>query len=149
MLPGIWVSGEVPRETTFEQTDNRLYCLENGKKISPDPLADDLSLYCVIPEGLVIILGCAHAGLVNIIQHARKITGVSRIYGIIGGTHLGPAPVAQLEATIAYLQDLDLQLLSANHCTGLPVISRLASLFGPRFRFGPAGSVFTLPLQEE
>ncbi len=149
VLPGIWVSGEVPRETTFEQTDNRLYCLENGKKISPDPLADDLSLYCVIPEGLVIILGCAHAGLVNIIQHARKITGVSRIYGIIGGTHLGPAPVAQLEATIAYLQDLDLQLLSANHCTGLPVISRLASLFGPRFRFGPAGSVFTLPLQEE
>lgn len=149
ILPGIWVSGEVPRETSFEKTDNRLYCLENGKKISPDPLPDDLSLYCVIPEGLVIILGCAHAGLVNIIKHSRKITGVSRIYGIIGGTHLGPAPSSQQEATFAFLQDLDLRLLAANHCTGLSVIARLASLFGSRFHFAPAGSAFTLPLQEE
>ena len=49
IMPGIWVSGEIPRETSFEKTDNKLYCLENGKKISPDPLLDDLSLYCVIP----------------------------------------------------------------------------------------------------
>ncbi|HPZ42569.1 MAG TPA: MBL fold metallo-hydrolase [Bacillota bacterium] len=149
ILPGLWVSGEIPRETPFEKPDNKLYCQENGKKISPDPLLDDLSLYCVIPEGLVILLGCAHAGLVNIIKHARKVTGVSQVYAIIGGTHLGPAPASQQEAALTFLQGLDLCLLAANHCTGLPVIARLASLFGSRFRFAPAGSTFTLPLQED
>ncbi|MBO8129777.1 MAG: MBL fold metallo-hydrolase [Peptococcaceae bacterium] len=145
IAPGIWVSGEVPRKTGFEKGDNRLFCLENGHKKVPDPLRDDMSIYCVTPQGLVIILGCAHAGLVNIIEHARQVTGVNRVYGIIGGTHLGPAPVAQLEATIVFLQGLDLQFLAPNHCTGLPVMARLAGIFGPRFHFAPAGVSFTLP----
>jgi len=143
--PGVFVSGEVPRKTVFEKADETLFCLENGRNIMPDPFHDDMSLYCVTPEGLIIVLGCAHAGLVNIVEHAREVTGVSRVYGIIGGTHLGPAPVEQQEATINYLKELDLQFLGANHCTGLAVISRLANIFGPRFRFCPAGSSFSLP----
>jgi 7,8-dihydropterin-6-yl-methyl-4-(beta-D-ribofuranosyl)aminobenzene 5'-phosphate synthase len=142
--PGIWISGEVPRKTHFERENDRLLCSKNGI-CAPDPFYDDLSLYCVTPEGLVIILGCAHAGLVNIIKHARQVTGINRIYGITGGTHLGPAPPAQQKATIEFLTGLDLQFLAPNHCTGLPMMSRLAGLFGSRFRFAPAGTRFTLP----
>lgn len=148
VTPGVFISGEVPRKTIFEKADETLFCLENGGKISPDPFHDDMSLYCVTPEGILIVLGCAHAGLVNIVEHAREVTGESRIYGIIGGTHLGPAPAEQQEATIVYLKELDLQFLAANHCTGLPVISRLAGIFGPCFRFCPAGSSFTIPVEE-
>jgi 7,8-dihydropterin-6-yl-methyl-4-(beta-D-ribofuranosyl)aminobenzene 5'-phosphate synthase len=83
--------------------------------------------------------------LVNIVEHGRTVTGVEKVYGIIGGTHLGPAPVEQQEATIAFLRGLDLQFLSANHCTGLPLIARLADVFDPHFFFGPAGTTFTLP----
>jgi 7,8-dihydropterin-6-yl-methyl-4-(beta-D-ribofuranosyl)aminobenzene 5'-phosphate synthase len=142
---GVFISGEAPRKTVFEKVDETLFCLENGRKVSPDPFHDDMSLYCVTPEGIFIVLGCAHAGLVNIVEHAREVTGESRVFGIIGGTHLGPAPAEQQEATINYLKELDLQFLGANHCTGLAVISRLAGIFGPRFRFCPAGSSFTLP----
>ncbi|MCL6448996.1 MAG: MBL fold metallo-hydrolase [Armatimonadetes bacterium] len=148
IIPGLWISGEVPRKTAFEEGDSRLFCLADGKK-TPDPLADDLSLYCATPEGLVVILGCAHAGLVNICEHAREVTGKNRIYGIIGGTHLGPVTDTQRDATVAYLQQLDLAFLAANHCTGLPVMARLAALFGPRFHFAPAGASFTLPLKNE
>ncbi|MDD4335587.1 MAG: MBL fold metallo-hydrolase [Desulfotomaculaceae bacterium] len=145
ITPGVFVSGEVPRKRVFENAKETLFCLENDRTIMPDPFHDDMSLYCVTPAGLFIVLGCAHAGLINIVEHAREVTGESRVYGIIGGTHLGPAPVEQQKATINYLKELDLQLLGANHCTGPAVIARLANVFGPRFRFCPAGSIYTLP----
>lgn len=147
ITPGVYISGEVPRKTVFVNTEETLFALENGRTIMPDPFHDDMSLYCVTPAGLFIVLGCAHAGLINIVEHAREVTGESRVYGIIGGTHLGPAPVEQQEATINYLKELDLQFLGANHCTGLAVISRLANIFGPRFKFSPAGSIFTIPVE--
>jgi 7,8-dihydropterin-6-yl-methyl-4-(beta-D-ribofuranosyl)aminobenzene 5'-phosphate synthase len=147
IIPGLFFSGEISRKTTFEITPGSLFCLEKDKKIIPDPFYDDISLYFVTPAGLFIILGCAHAGLVNIVEQARKVTGVNRIYGIIGGTHLGPAPAHQQEAAIDYLRGLDLQFLAPNHCTGLPLISRLAGIFGQRFHFCPCGAVFTLPVK--
>ncbi len=142
---GVLISGEVPRKRVFKNEKESLFSMENGKRVIPDPFHDDMSLYCVTPEGLFIVLGCAHAGLINIVEHARQVTGESRVYGIIGGAHLGPAPVEQQEATISYLRELDLQFLGANHCTGQAVIARLANIFGPRFKFCPAGSIFTIP----
>lgn len=144
IVPGVWISGEIPRRTDFEEVDSKLFCLEDGNRV-PDALHDDMSLYCAMPEGLVIILGCAHAGLVNIIKHAQEVTGMDKVYGIIGGTHLGPAPVEQQEATINFLNSLNLQFLAPNHCTGQPLMARLAGIFGERFNFAPTGSSFTLP----
>jgi len=144
--PQLWVSSEVPRRTSFEVGDTRLVRKGEGG-IEEDPLLDDMSLYALTSQGLVIILGCAHAGLVNIIEHAREVTGERRIYGIIGGTHLGPVAEPQLQATIEYLQGLDLKFLAVNHCTGLPVIARLAGIFGEIYHFAPAGAKFRLPLE--
>lgn len=149
LTPGVWISGEIPRKTDFEKGDSSLICLDNTGNQVPDALYDDMSLYCVVPGGLVIILGCAHAGLVNIIEHAREVTGVSKVYGIIGGTHLGPAPVSQQEATINYLQSLELQFIAPNHCTGQPVMARLAGIFGSRFHFAPAGAKFTFSTNDQ
>jgi len=147
ILPGVWISGEVPRKSAFEKGNKGLFCLENGIQ-KTDMFHDDMSLYCVIPEGLVIILGCAHAGLVNIIEHAREVTGIREIYGIIGGTHLGPTEQAQQKATIAFLQSLKLKFLAPNHCTGQPMMALLAVIFGECFHFAPAGSSFTLPIND-
>lgn len=141
LFPGFWLSGEVPRRTTFEKGDSRMYLVRDGERV-PDTVADDLSIFAQTPRGLVVLLGCAHAGVVNIIEHARQVTGVEKVAAILGGTHLGPADPAQLEATIAYLKSLNLGLLAANHCTGLPVSARLSQAFGDCFRFAPAGEVF-------
>ncbi|HIE11838.1 MAG TPA: MBL fold metallo-hydrolase [Desulfotomaculum sp.] len=145
IAPGLWVSGQVPRRTGFEKGDARLFCLKDGAR-KPDPFNDDMSLYAVTSKGIMVILGCAHAGVVNIVEHAREVTGVEKIYGILGGTHLGPVAEEQRRATIDYLQRLGLEFLAANHCTGLPVSAALAHRFGDRFRHAPVGSVFELPL---
>lgn len=142
IFPGVWAGGEVPRTSDFERGDPRLYVMRDGMPV-PDPLRDDLSLYLETPDGLVIITGCAHAGVVNIIEHARKVTGCARVRALIGGTHLGPVGEEQLEKTISYLEGLDLELLAAMHCTGQAVAARLAGLFGSRFSFGGTGSVFS------
>ncbi|MDA8335397.1 MAG: MBL fold metallo-hydrolase [Peptococcaceae bacterium] len=144
--PGVWVSGEVPRKTDFEPGDSRLYTLRGEERMA-DPFRDDMSIYCVTPLGLLVVVGCAHAGLVNIIEHGREVTGLAKVYGVLGGTHLGMVPPAQQENTIAYLRNLSPQFIAANHCTGLAMIVRLASLFGPVFRFAPAGAGFTLPAE--
>ena len=146
IAPNIWISGEIPRNTEFERVDNHLICLKDNAEFVPDPLYDDMSLYLSTPEGLVIISGCAHAGLVNTIKHAQKITGIKDIYGIIGGTHLGPASAFQLEATIDFFKSLNLKLLAANHCAGFEVMSKLYNVFSSKFHFAPAATTFSLPL---
>ncbi|ACX52881.1 beta-lactamase domain protein [Ammonifex degensii KC4] len=143
LFPGLWLSGEVPRRTEFEQGDERMYVLVEGKKV-PDPLADDLSLYLKTSSGLAILLGCAHAGVINIVQHAQEVTGEKRVAAIIGGTHLGPVSEEQLEETIVRLTRMDLDLLAANHCTGLAVAARLRGIFGARFSFAATGEVLEL-----
>jgi 7,8-dihydropterin-6-yl-methyl-4-(beta-D-ribofuranosyl)aminobenzene 5'-phosphate synthase len=144
IYPGIWISGEIPRVTDYEKVESRLFSVDvdGNKKIIPDPFYDDMSLFCVIHDSLIIVLGCAHAGLVNIVEYARNVTGINKVYGIIGGTHLGPASEQQQEAAIAFLQSLDLQFLAANHCTGLPMITRLAGIFSNCFYFAPTGASF-------
>lgn len=141
LFPGFWLSGEVPRQTPSEKGDPRMYVYKGTEPV-PDPLADDLSLYVKTPAGLVVLVGCAHAGVINIIEHARAVTGVDKVAAVLGGTHLGPAATEQLAATAAYLKELALELLAANHCTGLPRAAYLAGIFGERFRFASAGEVF-------
>lgn len=146
IAPNMWISGEIPRKTDFEQIDKHLICLKDNGKFTPDPMLDDMSLYIATSEGLVIISGCAHSGLVNTIKHAQKVTGIDNIYGIIGGTHLGPASELQLKATIGFLKSLNLKFLAVNHCTGFEVMSKLYNTFCSKFHFAPAGTVFSLPL---
>lgn len=141
IFPGLWLSGEVLRESCVEAGDARMYVYRGEERV-PDPLADDLSIYAVTPAGLVILLGCAHAGVMNITEHARAVTGVEKVAAVLGGTHLGPADAVQIEATVSYLKALDLRVLAANHCTGLPVAARLAGIFGDRFAFAAAGETF-------
>lgn len=139
LRPGLWLSGEVPRQTSFEKVDERMVLIQNGQ-IVQDSIPDDYSLFYLTEQGLVILLGCAHSGLVNIVEHAKQVTGEERIRAIIGGTHLGPADPNQQEATVAYLKTLNLSCLAPNHCTGLPMLSKLAGEFPGIFAWATAGS---------
>jgi 7,8-dihydropterin-6-yl-methyl-4-(beta-D-ribofuranosyl)aminobenzene 5'-phosphate synthase len=95
------------------------------------------------PDGLVILLGCAHAGLANILDHIIGRTGENRIHALIGGTHLGFFSDERLERTIDALRNYDIHMLAVSHCTGQRPAARLAAEFGERFAFAHVG--FTLP----
>ncbi len=136
----ILTTGEIPMVTDFERVDEILYVERDGE-LKPDGLADDQALVIKTGQGLVVVLGCAHRGMINTLYHARQLTGVSRIHTVIGGSHLIGASEEQLRKTIAVLKELDVQRLSLCHCTGLQAISVLAREFEGRFAFNTVGSV--------
>jgi 7,8-dihydropterin-6-yl-methyl-4-(beta-D-ribofuranosyl)aminobenzene 5'-phosphate synthase len=136
-------SGEIPMITDFETIDAGLCVREDGAMI-PDPLRDDQALFIKTGPGLLVVLGCAHRGIINTLHHARNVTGVETIYCVIGGTHLIRASELQMEMTIATLRELGVQRLGVSHCTGMPAAIRLAQEFGPGFFFNNCGSVVTV-----
>jgi len=139
-------SGEEPFTTDFEPLAPGFF-VKRDERFQPDTMADDQSLYIRTDLGLVIVLGCAHRGTINIIRHARKLMGTSEVDLVLGGTHLGPAPAGQLARTMAELKEMDVKWLGLSHCTGLPAAARLSADFGKRFFFNNAGTVVTLPLR--
>ncbi|BCR04151.1 MBL fold metallo-hydrolase [Desulfuromonas versatilis] len=140
--PGVYLTGEIPRRTPFEKGDPHMHLADQeGSARQPDPLEDDLSLVVESDKGLILVLGCAHAGLVNILRHVQEQTGRQEIYAIIGGTHLGFADDAQFAQTLAALEDFRVKKLGVSHCTGLPRAAALAARLGERFFFGSAGAV--------
>lgn len=144
IAPDVYVSGEVPRKTAFETGDPKFVVRQDGNWVS-DPFLDDYSLVLKTSRGLVVLLGCAHAGLINIIEHAITQTGEERIHAILGGTHLGFSPEPQLEQTIPVLKKYRVELLATSHCTGQRPIARLASEFGKAFAFGHVGFILSMP----
>jgi len=133
VTPDLLLSGEIPRLSKVETGDPNLLSLsESGEQIT-DLLRDDLSLFINTEKGLVILLGCAHAGLLNIIDHAIKVTGQKKIHMILGGTHLKFCSEEQMTATLNRLEELDVDLIGTSHCTGLRGARMLAERFGKHF----------------
>ena len=128
LRPGVGITGPVPRQTAFEDTGGPFYLDEN--KTQPDLLEDDLSLWFETTDGLVIVTGCCHSGLVNTVRHVQRISGISRIHGIIGGLHLLNAGTERLDATLDFLRDCAPDFLLPCHCTGASVVERLRTEFG-------------------
>ena len=140
---GIYLTGEVPRQTGFEKSDPRLVIEVDGKRIQ-DTFPDDQSLVLDSEKGLVLILGCAHAGMINIIHHVTEKTGKNRFHAILGGTHLDFLNPQQLEDSIRSLKEIRVEKIGVSHCTGMRGASRLEQEFKDRFFYGCVGSVLEI-----
>ena len=134
----MFLTGEVPRMTSFEKGDAKLFA-ESGGNLIPDPFLDDQSLVIESPKGLVLLLGCAHSGMINILEYIFEKTGRDQVYAILGGTHLDFASPLQVEETIAALKKYKVEHIGVSHCTGLKAASRLSTEFRESFFFGQVG----------
>jgi 7,8-dihydropterin-6-yl-methyl-4-(beta-D-ribofuranosyl)aminobenzene 5'-phosphate synthase len=140
VAPGITTTGVVPRTIPFEERDKDLLVkTDNGFK--EDELLDDLSVIIDTPKGTVVLLGCAHAGLINILSHVRARMGNSSFSWIIGGTHLGFYGPERLEEVIGELRSFPIDNIGVSHCTGLYAGARLAQEMGGRLHFCNVGAV--------
>ncbi len=127
VIPGVFTTGEVPRMEPLEAAgDARLMIGEKGE-MAKDPLLDDMSLVVDTPAGLVLLLGCCHAGLMNTIRHVRHTFPGKRVLAVMGGTHLASASEARLAATEEMLRDIP--HIGLSHCTGIPVAARFMAKF--------------------
>jgi 7,8-dihydropterin-6-yl-methyl-4-(beta-D-ribofuranosyl)aminobenzene 5'-phosphate synthase len=137
---GLFLTGEVPRQTNFEKADPRLFSETDGA-MTNDLFLDDQSLILDTDKGVVLILGCAHAGMINIINHVINKTGKQTFYAIVGGTHLDFLTPEQLEESIKSLKRMEIGKIGVSHCTGMRAAFRLHQEFGDRFFHGCVGSV--------
>ena len=146
----VWISdriattGEIPMLTDYEKIDANLHVKKEGE-FHPDPLRDDLALAIKTEQGLVVVAGCAHRGIVNTVRHAQKLTGVEAVDTVVGGTHLIRATEERILLTIAELKGFGIQRLGACHCTGFHATIRLAEEFGDIFFPNNAGTRLQLP----
>jgi 7,8-dihydropterin-6-yl-methyl-4-(beta-D-ribofuranosyl)aminobenzene 5'-phosphate synthase len=135
--PGIYLTGEVPRVTDFEAGDQGLYCDCTGQELDTTP--DDQSLVLETEKGLVLVLGCCHAGLINTVEHVAYMTGRRDIFAVIGGTHLGFCGQEQIVRTVDLLRKSGIRKLAASHCTGFAASARLARELPKEFQVAMVG----------
>jgi 7,8-dihydropterin-6-yl-methyl-4-(beta-D-ribofuranosyl)aminobenzene 5'-phosphate synthase len=137
---GLFLTGEVPRQTNFEKPDPRLFSEMDGA-MTNDLFLDDQSLILDMDKGIVLILGCAHSGMINIINHVINKMGKQKFHSILGGTHLDFLTPEQLEESIKSLKRMEIGKIGVSHCTGMRAAFRLQQEFGDRFFYGCVGSV--------
>jgi 7,8-dihydropterin-6-yl-methyl-4-(beta-D-ribofuranosyl)aminobenzene 5'-phosphate synthase len=140
----IMTTGEVPMVTDFEEIDPNLFVKEDAN-FKPDKLLDDMALIINTEPGLIVILGCAHRGIINTLYHAQQLTGVKQINMVLGGCHLIDANDERIRLTIATLRELGVQRIGVSHCTGLLAASLIAQEFGDKFFFNNVGTRINLP----
>ena len=114
--------------------------VQPSDRISIDPLLDDQALAIETRMGLIVILGCSHSGLINTLEHVKKMSGIDEIFGVIGGTHLISSSKHSLHDTIKAIKYLDIKLLSPCHCTGSSGIGALFCEFGDHLVFNGSGT---------
>lgn len=110
--------GEIERSNDFEAQKPIGRILEDGIE-KDDFVLDDSALAYKSPDGLVIVTGCSHAGICNIVEQARKVCGERRVVDIIGGLHLVGTAVEQVQGTVQYMESLRPGVVHACHCTDL------------------------------
>ncbi len=128
VCPGMTVFQGFERRHSGEQIPER-FVREDGSIFIPDDFSDEILLAADTDEGLVLIVGCSHPGIMNMVDSVASRTG-KRISAIIGGTHLGEADEARLDETLSYLHSSGISILGLCHCSGKRAEERASALFG-------------------
>lgn len=136
----IGVTGPIPRETSFENTGGPFYLDPEGRRA--DPIEDDLALWVQTDDGLIVCVGCSHAGLVNTLNHVQRLSNGQRIRAVIGGFHLLNASRERLEQTVAALRLFEPDIVVPCHCTGELATDMLRNVLGERVLPGAAGMIY-------
>ncbi|VBB07720.1 metallo-beta-lactamase [Lucifera butyrica] len=133
IAPQLIFSGEIPHVTAYETGDDKLVVSNECQCDCQDEIKDDISLYYSCPDGLVVIGGCTHSGLVNTVENGFQLAGQTQLKGWIGGTHLGPVSKDQQDKTLSKIEEYAPEFLAAGHCTGLGMMAELQRCLQERF----------------
>lgn len=139
--PGLWFVTGINTDPEKIPNDARLI-LPQGEQFVRDPLRDDASLLLKTDGPPILILGCAHAGVLNILDHVKKNMGISRLRAVLGGTHLMFYRPKDIRLVIDKFEEFSIDFVGVSHCTGFRAAVELSKYFGDRFTMASAGSVF-------
>jgi 7,8-dihydropterin-6-yl-methyl-4-(beta-D-ribofuranosyl)aminobenzene 5'-phosphate synthase len=127
--PGVWLTGPVPRKHPERNWSGRAQ-VKTANGLVEDTIMDDMALVIDTAAGLVIVTGCGHAGVINIVEHARSFVAPTRVHALIGGIHLFNASDKTLSWTAEKLRGFGIDNFIGAHCTGIETVFRLRGDLG-------------------
>lgn len=146
------------RYTDYEQTNPKFFVKQTdtepkkgdktsdktaGECYQQDVFVDEIAIGLITAKGIVLVVGCSHVGLVNILENVTRKTGLP-IYAVLGGTHLVEADEERLQETVKALRRLKVQKIAVSHCTGEPGIELVKAEYGTDFIRNNTGNIYTL-----
>lgn len=143
VYPGLYLTGKIPRLSEYEDVGGKFVYEQDGQ-FHKDLLPDDMALVIDHSQGLIILSGCSHSGMINTLEYCREETGQKKVLAYMGGTHLMTASPFRIEKTIEALRIYEVQKLILGHCTGFYAAAELyKQLGGNRVIKMDVGSSFT------
>jgi 7,8-dihydropterin-6-yl-methyl-4-(beta-D-ribofuranosyl)aminobenzene 5'-phosphate synthase len=142
VIPGAYLTGKIERTVDYE-TDNPMLLIDrNGKMEVDDFHGEQALIFNVQRKGLVVVSGCAHVGIINIVAQARKLAGIEKVHAIIGGFHLINASTDRIEKTVKAFKEIGPDHLIPAHCTGFEAVTALARHMPGQFTLSTAGTTY-------
>ncbi|HPA44823.1 MAG TPA: MBL fold metallo-hydrolase [bacterium] len=140
IAPGMRITGQIPRVHPEEPVP-AMFQRRTEAGLKPDDLPDDQCLVVDTPKGLVVVLACTHAGIINTLDYIDTLSGGQPIRAMVGGLHLVDAKPERIRWTISHLEKRNLELIGLCHCTGLDAFCAMRQAFPDRVQYIPTGTV--------
>jgi len=141
--PGCWITGAIPRLSFEKAGVPATLTYRDGDAFLPDHLDEDQAVVINVREkGLVVLSGCAHSGIVNTVNYAREISGVDKVWAILGGFHLARATDEEIQRTVDEIKRCQPKLVVPSHCTGVKAAERFAAQMPDQFVTGLVGTTY-------
>jgi 7,8-dihydropterin-6-yl-methyl-4-(beta-D-ribofuranosyl)aminobenzene 5'-phosphate synthase len=143
IIPGVYFTGNIERVTSYEKVPPSLL-IKRGEKPEPDDFRGEQAIFFNVKgKGLLVLSGCAHAGIVNTVKHAQKIVGTDKVHAVMGGFHLINAKPEVIQNTVADIKAMKPDYIIPTHCTGFEAITTFAREMPAEFNLNTAGTQYT------
>ena len=143
VMPGGYFTGPIDRVTEYEKVPPVLH-VKKGDAIVVDAFPGEQAMaFNVKDKGLIVLSGCAHAGIVNTVKHVQKMTGIGKVYAVMGGFHLVNAPPEVIGRTVADLKAINPAFVVPAHCTGFEATVAFSKEMPEQFILNTAGTRYT------
>jgi 7,8-dihydropterin-6-yl-methyl-4-(beta-D-ribofuranosyl)aminobenzene 5'-phosphate synthase len=140
IVPGAYLTGNIERVTEYEK-GSPILIIKRGDKTELDLFMGEQSLvFNVKGKGLVVVSSCAHAGIVNTVKHAQKMTGMNKIHAILGGFHLVGAPMPKIQKTVTDIKAINPDYVVPMHCSGWEAMTTFEREMPQQFIINTAGT---------
>lgn len=143
VMPGGYLSGYINRVTEYEKPRPTLLIARNEHLETDDFKGEQAMIFSVKNKGLIVLSGCAHAGIVNTVRHAQRITGISTVYAVMGGFHLFDSRTEDIKKTVEDIKSINPQYVIPMHCTGYDAMVQFYREMPQQFVLSTTGSRFT------
>ncbi len=143
IVPGAYFTGNIDRVTAYEKVP-QTFLIKRGEKLEHDIFPGEQALFFKVKgKGLVVLSGCAHAGIVNTVRQAQKVAGTEKLHAIMGGFHLINAKPEIIQSTVADIKAMKPDMIMPAHCTGFEAVVAFSRELPDAFVMNTAGTQYT------